>query len=149
QSAVPAAVQFSVLPPFWQTWWFILLGASLLLAGAVAVPVLRARSLERERQRLETLVEQHTRELADKNARLEQSNRDLEHFAYVASHDLQEPLRKIQAFSDRVTRLYAEKIDDQGRDYLARMGSAAARMQCLIDDLLSLSRITTKQQSIE
>ena len=91
----------------------------------------------------------HTHELAEKNARLESSNRDLEHFAYVASHDLQEPLRKIQAFSDRVTKQYASKLDDQGRDYLQRMNGAAARMQRLIEALLSLSRITTKKKEAE
>jgi signal transduction histidine kinase len=148
-SAAPATIAFTVLPAFWQTWWFRLLAALLLAIAAAVVPVLRARSLERERRRLEGLVAQHTRELAEKNIRLEQSNRDLEHFAYVASHDLQEPLRKIQAFSDRVTKHYAERLDDQGRDYLSRMSGAAARMQRLIEDLLSLSRVTTKRNAIE
>jgi signal transduction histidine kinase/ligand-binding sensor domain-containing protein len=149
QSAAPARIVFTVLPAFWQTIWFRVLGALALVAATVTVPVLRTRVLERERARLEALVAQHTRELAEKNARLEQSNRDLEHFAYVASHDLQEPLRKIQAFSDRVGRQYAEKIDAQGRDYLTRMGSAASRMQRLIDDLLSLSRVTTRGNPLE
>ena len=149
ESASPAHFNFTVLPAFWQTVWFRLLGALLLVAAAVTVPVLRTRALERERVRLEGLVAQHTRELAEKNARLEQSNRDLEHFAYVASHDLQEPLRKIQAFSDRVSRQYAEKLDGHGRDYLTRMGSAASRMQRLIDDLLSLSRVTTRGNPLE
>ena len=136
RSAVPAAFDFDVLPPYWQTWWFRLLGRSGLLGAAAAVPLLRARALERERRRLQALVARHTHELAEKNARLESSNRDLEHFAYVASHDLQEPLRKIQAFSDRVTKQYAANLDDQGRDYLSRMNGAAARMQRLIEALL-------------
>lgn len=148
-SSVPAAIAFDVLPAFWQTWWFRLLGAVLLLGGVVAVPLLRARALERERRRLEALVAQHTRELADQNLRLESSNRDLEHFAYVASHDLQEPLRKIQAFSDRVAKQYAARLDDQGRDYLSRMNGAAARMQRLINALLSLSRVNTKKKEAE
>jgi signal transduction histidine kinase/streptogramin lyase len=149
QSALPATIAFAIIPAFWQTWWFRLIAIVLLIALTVAVPVLRARALEKERRRLEALVARHTRDLADKNARLEQSNRDLEHFAYVASHDLQEPLRKIQAFSDRVVKAYAPKLDDQGRDYLSRMSGAAARMQRLIDDLLSLSRITTKANRME
>ena len=149
RSAAPAVIAFTISPAFWQTWWFIGLGVVLFAAVAAAVPVLRARSLERERRRLEGLVAQHTKELAHQNARLAQSNRDLEHFAYVASHDLQEPLRKIQAFSDRITKVYAPKLDDQGRDYLARVGGAAARMQRLIDDLLSLSRVTTKRNPME
>ncbi len=74
---------------------------------------------------------------------LARSNSELEQFASVASHDLQEPLRKVQAFSDRLLRNYADDLDEKGRDYLSRMGKATARMQTLIDDLLSLSRVTT------
>jgi PAS domain S-box-containing protein len=79
-------------------------------------------------------------------ARLEQSNRELQDFAYVASHDLQEPLRKLQAFGDRLKARYGEAFDDRGRDFLERMQDAAGRMQVLISDLLTLSRITTKAQ---
>jgi ligand-binding sensor domain-containing protein/signal transduction histidine kinase len=147
ESAHPTAVAFVILPAFWESWWFRVLAVTLLVCATAAVPVIRSRALERERQRLEGLVEQHTHDLADKNVRLEQSNRDLEHFAYVASHDLQEPLRKIQAFSDRVTKQYSAKLDEQGRDYLTRMSGAAARMQRLIEDLLSLSRVTTKRNA--
>ena len=79
-------------------------------------------------------------------ARLEASNRDLEDFAYIASHDLQEPLRKIQAFGDRLKVKYSEALGQTGCDYLMRMFDAAARMQTLINDLLSFSRVTTKAQ---
>lgn len=79
-------------------------------------------------------------------ARLEASNRDLQDFAYVASHDLQEPLRKIQAFGDRLKTKYNDALGEMGRDYLMRMSDAAARMQTLINDLLSFSRVTTKAQ---
>lgn len=80
-------------------------------------------------------------------AELERSNRELQDFAFVASHDLQEPLRKIQAFSDRLlTR--SGKFDDQEQDYLQRMQSAAKRMQSLIQDLLTYSRVTTRAQPL-
>ncbi|MEP6833858.1 MAG: two-component regulator propeller domain-containing protein [Gemmatimonas sp.] len=149
QSETPAVFAFVVAPAMWQSWWFQLLVVVSLAGGASIIPVLRGRALERERKRLEQLVATHTRELADKNLRLERSNGDLEYFAFIASHDLQEPLRKIQAFSDRVTTRYAERLDDQGRDYLGRMSSAAARMQLLIDALLGLSRVSSKKLTSE
>lgn len=77
---------------------------------------------------------------------LQRSNRELEQFASVASHDLQEPLRKIQAFGDRLQARCAAGLGDQGREYLDRMRSAAARMSTLINDLLAFSRVTTRAQ---
>jgi PAS domain S-box-containing protein len=83
-------------------------------------------------------------ELKDFAARLQRSNRELEEFASVASHDLQEPLRKIQAFGDRLVSRSAAALGDQGREDLGRIQAAAARMRRLIDDLLNFSRITAK-----
>lgn len=88
------------------------------------------------------LLERETRQRQE----LTRSNAELQEFAYVASHDLQEPLRKIQAFGDRLMVKYSEVLTDQGCDYLKRMQSAAERMQALIDDLLTLSRVTTRAQ---
>jgi PAS domain S-box-containing protein len=80
------------------------------------------------------------------NEKLQQSNRELQDFAYVASHDLQEPLRKVQAFADRLSSKYAAALDGGGLDYLERMRGAAERMQKLIQDLLTFSRVSTKAQ---
>lgn len=88
-------------------------------------------------------AEQALREFA---AKLEQSNRELQDFAFVASHDLQEPLRKVQAFGDRLERKYGPLLGAEGRDYLIRMQSAAQRMSILITDLLQFSRVTTQAQ---
>jgi light-regulated signal transduction histidine kinase (bacteriophytochrome) len=77
---------------------------------------------------------------------LERSNAELLQFAYVASHDLQEPLRKIQAFGDRLKTRYREALDERGRDYFDRMQNASKRMQSLVNNLLTLSRITTRAQ---
>jgi signal transduction histidine kinase len=74
---------------------------------------------------------------------LKRSNQDLEQFAYVASHDLQEPLRKIRAFGDRLAARYEDKLDEVGLEYITRMQHASARMQKLIEDLLSFSRISS------
>jgi len=79
-------------------------------------------------------------------AELERSNKELEQFAYVASHDLQEPLRKIRTFGDRLQTSCRDKLDEAGDDCVRRMRNAAERMQSLIDGLLSLSRVTTQGQ---
>ncbi len=84
------------------------------------------------------------RALAASIQELERSNRELQQFAYVSSHDLQEPLRKIQTFSDRFQHRYADVLDERGLDYLQRMQDAAARMQTLIQDLLAFSRVNTQ-----
>jgi light-regulated signal transduction histidine kinase (bacteriophytochrome) len=84
--------------------------------------------------------------LKETMAELQRSNTELQQFAYIASHDLQEPLRKIQAFGDRLKSRYTEALDERGRDYLDRMLNAAKRMQALINNLLTLSRITTRAQ---
>ncbi len=80
---------------------------------------------------------------------LRRSNLELQEFASVASHDLQEPLRKIQAFGDRLKIKCADALGENGRDYLDRMQDAARRMQILLHDLLTLSRITSKAQPFE
>ncbi len=82
--------------------------------------------------------------LRESAARLERSNRELQDFAYVASHDLQEPLRKIIVFGERLKEKAAERLDPENLDYLQRMQKAASRMQNLINDLLTFSRVTTK-----
>ncbi|NJO02706.1 MAG: hypothetical protein HC880_14380, partial [Bacteroidia bacterium] len=83
-------------------------------------------------------------ELQMKIAALEKSNENLQQFAYVASHDLQEPLRKIRAFGDRLSTRYQDVLDATGQDYIRRMQNAAARMQVLINDLLKFSRVARK-----
>ncbi len=96
------------------------------------------------------LIEIKTAELnLQKYAReLERSNRELQDFAFVSSHDLQEPLRKIQAFSDRLLKKYDGVLDERGVDYLQRMQSAAARMQTLIQDVLTLSKVNTARLNV-
>lgn len=78
--------------------------------------------------------------------RLARSNRELQDFASVAAHDLQEPLRKIQAFGDRLRAKCGDSLSEEGRRYLDRMENAAARMRRLINDLLAFSRVTSRGQ---
>jgi light-regulated signal transduction histidine kinase (bacteriophytochrome) len=82
-------------------------------------------------------------------AQLQQSNADLQNFASVASHDLQEPLRKIQAFGGRLRSKCGPALGPQGMDYLERMEGAAQRMQVLIQDLMKLSRVTSRALPFE
>lgn len=90
-----------------------------------------------ERTRAQVALQQSLSDLATRN-------RELQDFAFVASHDLQEPLRKIRSFTDRLIRRHAEGLDEQARDYLDRSGKAAARMQLLIENLLAYSRVTSQ-----
>ncbi|MES2455060.1 MAG: PAS domain-containing protein [Bacteroidota bacterium] len=86
-------------------------------------------------------------ELEDKINALNRSNQDLEQFAYVASHDLQEPLRKIQAFGARLMTKYQGSLETEAQDYIHRMLGASERMRVLIDDLLTFSKATRGNES--
>ncbi|WP_234733894.1 ATP-binding protein [Tellurirhabdus bombi] len=95
-------------------------------------------------EKLDIRVQERTQELEDANTDLRRSNENLQQFAYIASHDLQEPLRKIQSFGDLLKRHYADQLGE-GAEHLERMQTAASRMSTLIRDLLLFSRIATRQ----
>ncbi len=95
------------------------------------------------RKRAEITLKQNEAAIRAYARELERSNDELQQFAYISSHDLQEPLRKIQTFGDRLRQRHADVLDERGLDYLRRMQDAADRMQTLIQDLLSLSRVGT------
>ena len=80
---------------------------------------------------------------------LNRTNRELEQFAYFASHDLQEPLRKIMSFSDRLTSKFEDTLGNEGKLFLSRIQAATQRMQVLIDDLLTFSRTNRESQAFE
>jgi PAS domain S-box-containing protein len=107
-------------------------------------------------QELKTQVNERTKELSiakdnliHKNGELEKMNKELEAFAYVSSHDLQEPLRKIQTFASRILEKENENLSETGKDYLRRMRMAGERMQQLIQDLLAYSRTKTADRKFE
>jgi signal transduction histidine kinase len=107
------------------------------------------RNLEheiKERIASEEKVNKLNHELLENINNLETANKDLDRFAFMASHDLQEPLRKIRTFSDRLLSKYNETLDDDGKLYLARIQNSAARMQTLIHDILTFSKISIQNE---
>ena len=96
-----------------------------------------------------TEMKVYEKDLKYKIEELNRSNQDLEQFAYIASHDLQEPLRKIMAFGDRLSTKYGEELGSDGQFYLSRMLDAASRMKILMENLLSYSRVSTKTEPFE
>lgn len=120
-----------------------------------------------EREKRREIQEQHTKELEEKieertvelknaieelremNTELVETNKELEAFTYISSHDLQEPLRKIQTFAGLVLEKENKNLSEKGKSYFSVMQSAAKRMQKLIDDLLAFSRLNTSERTFE
>ncbi len=146
----------------------VLFAISTLLAAGLVLGLYRivrrdqetreiaSRALKMNNERLEARVAERTAEIASandalvrSNHELRRSNRELQEFAYVASHDLQEPLRKIRTFADLLREEYSGQIDEQGQHYLTRMQQSAGRMSRLISDLLTFSRVATKARAFE
>ncbi|MFE7743532.1 ATP-binding protein [Nocardia sp. NPDC057455] len=124
-------------------------GPADLFTVAEAVELMRRRvvaDLESSRATEAALV----RQAADLDAQAEElrrSNQELEQFAYVASHDLQEPLRKVASFCQLIEKRYNDSLDDRGRQYIEFAVDGAHRMQVLINDLLAFSRVGRVNQS--
>lgn len=102
-----------------------------------------------QRKLADDRLKMYAEQLEQKNRELERSNSELSSFSYVASHDLQEPLRKIQAFGNLIQQRDVANLSDTSKDYFERMVKAAVRMQNLIDSLLEFSRTTTARKNFE
>ncbi|HUP13612.1 MAG TPA: PAS domain S-box protein, partial [Niastella sp.] len=109
--------------------------------------VLDITEQKKAKEELENMVLARTSELVTSNSALERSNHELEQFAYIASHDLQEPLRKIQTFADMVK----ENLDDREmiEKYFSKINVSAKRMSTLINDVLNYSRLTKTGEQFE
>jgi PAS domain S-box-containing protein len=100
--------------------------------------------LRKHREHLEEMVTERTKDLDKAITDLKRSNQELEQFAYVASHDLQEPLRMVSSYTQLLERRYKDKLDQDATDFINYAVDGATRMQRLINDLLEFSRVTTK-----
>ncbi len=101
------------------------------------------------RKRAEERLEKTTRKLAAANLDFKRSNQDLEQFAYVASHDLQEPLRAVSSYCDLLQKRYGEELDDRGRHYITQAVAGSRRMSDMINALLAFSRVRTRGGAFE
>jgi len=149
-----AFVKFSIVAPFWKSIWFI----SLLFIGALllAYIIIRLIVIEQQKNNLAKLVEDKTFELKEKieelefsNSKLVDSNEQLEKFAYIASHDLQEPLRTIGSFITLLKRKYKDRLDDTAMEYIDFAVSGTLRMKQLIRSLLQFSRLESNAVSLK
>lgn len=102
-----------------------------------------------EKKKADDKLKLNALELEQKNMELEQMNKELQSFAYISSHDLQEPLRKIQTFATQIIERESDNLSDVGKDKFQRMQNAAKRMQTLINDLLSYSRTNIQERVFE
>lgn len=157
-SARTVSVKLTITPPFWMTWWFRITVLVAVCGGAIAFYRYRVRAINTQRLKLQRQVQEQTwmlKESAEEehrareeaelaNKELERKNKELEQFAFVASHDLQEPLRTTSSFVELLQKQYTGKLDEKGDKYINYIMRSTERMKILIKDLLDYSRIGRK-----
>ncbi len=125
-----------------------LLGGSFLLRSQVRIRTKELTEEINERKKAEQALQEHEKQLEEivlqRTAELTRSNKELEMFAYITSHDLQEPLRMVTSYLQLIDKRYTENLDDDGREFISFAVEGAKRMQTLINDLLKYSRVDTK-----
>ena len=154
-----ASVLLIITPPFWETWWFKIVTIITILAGTVAFFRYRINAVNKQKIRLQQKVDEQTAQLLtaaldEKKARkeaeyaniaLKRKNKEIEEFAYIASHDLQEPLRTTSSFIALLQKQYKGKLDEKAEKYFTFITDASNRMKLLIKNLLDYSRIGNRE----
>ncbi|MEO6548958.1 MAG: two-component regulator propeller domain-containing protein [Ferruginibacter sp.] len=161
-SSAITSIEIIIKPPFWLTWWFKLAAALVITGTIAAFYIQRINIVKVQQQKLQQLVHEQTLQLVlstaeehkarqeaenaraeteNANKELKRKNIELEQFAYVASHDLQEPLRTTASFVELIQQQYHGKLDKKADTYLEYIADASDRMKVLIKDLLDFSRI--------
>ncbi|WP_051941901.1 sensor histidine kinase [Maribacter forsetii] len=132
--------------------WFKVLGVPKFEEGEMVGFIGTGMNIDKQKSFADELkreVDIRTKELADSNDKLEAMNKELQSFAYISSHDLQEPLRKIQMFAEVLMENEFDKLSTSGKAKFEKIQNAANRMQSLINDLLSYSRTDTEKRVYE
>ncbi len=166
-SAEILRMEVIINPPFWLTWWFKLGIFMTVVAILILIYNIRVKTIKAQSEKLQLKVNKQTKQLLlsaqeeyrarkeAENARIEIeqvnkqlkiTNKELEQFVYVASHDLQEPLRTTISFVELLQRQYLGKLDEKADKYLNFIFDASKRMKILITDLLDFSRIGSKAE---
>jgi signal transduction histidine kinase len=157
------SIKIIITPPFWQTIWFrTILLVSVLVIIYIIYKIRTYKINKRNREladinlklnkeiekkhRAEQAIQQLNRELEkrvrERTAELQNVNQELESFSYSVSHDLRAPLRSMHGFSNAILEDYGDLLDEQGKNYLARIATASNTMADLIDDLLKLAKVS-------
>jgi PAS domain S-box-containing protein len=118
----------------------------MILAIEITDQVMARRKTEESEALLQVRVNQRTAELSRANKTLAKMNRELEHFTFAASHDMQEPLRKVSTFSNFLLERYPDQLDETARTYLVKIDHSVRRMKNMIEDLLNYSQQTSEEQ---
>ncbi|MEL7530988.1 MAG: ATP-binding protein [Bacteroidota bacterium] len=147
ESEIPATLSFSVEPPFYRSFWFIL--SMILLVLALGVFLNQFVQTRQQKALLEHRVNEKTIELSNKVGELAQANHDLKQFAYVASHDLKTPLRTIVNYMQLLERRYKSRLDEQADEYISFAVRSSKRLYEMINNLLHYSELGTREDSEE